>query len=244
MSISLYDEAIYNKIHAWVPDNRMRVLKVDETAQLFRMAADIRNDKPLTLPLVSILRKSEINLGRATKSNLTYDGLHLNNEDVTDPDNESKTLQLNAIPVDVSYQIDVYTRDYYEGDEFIRELAFKLMNNPKLVIEIPYNKAKLPEGKAITHTAYIKLVGSIVDNSDIAEKRFADQFTRWTIQFKLDSAYMFNIPERKNYTIDANADLNTGGGGSRTDSKSDGELHILTKLSTEIVDDEIEELKK
>lgn len=195
MSISLYDEAIYNKIQAWLPDERMRVLKVDETAQLFRMAADIKNDKPLTLPLVSIQRKADINLGRSTKSSLSFDGLHLNQT-------AAQTLQLNAIPVEVNYQIDVYTRDYYEGDEFIRELAFKLMNNPKLEIEIPYNKTKLEEGQVLTHTAYIRLIGSIVDNSDIAEKRFPDQFTRWTIQFKLDSAYMFNVPARKNYTMD------------------------------------------
>ena len=38
----------------------------------------------------------------------------------------------------------------------------------------------------------------ITDNSDIPEKKFPDQFTRWTIKLSIHDAFFFSIPEKKN----------------------------------------------
>jgi len=235
MSISLYDKAIYDKIHAWLPDPRLRILKVDETAQLFRMAADIKNDAPLTLPLVSILRKSEVSLLQSTKSMLTYNGIILNKEAV-EQGQDARYAQLNGIPIEVTYQIDIYTKKYYEGDEMIRELAFQLINNPKLEIEIPYCSVN------IVHPAYIRVIGSIVDNSDIAEKRFADQFTRWTIQFKLENAYLFRVKETTPVSMGEDVEVSSGGGSTETVTVL-GELDVVTKLEDSSLDVEEEALE-
>ena len=44
MAISLYDEAIYNKILKVVKDPNMKVLKPEETSELFGINADEKKD--------------------------------------------------------------------------------------------------------------------------------------------------------------------------------------------------------
>ena len=98
------------------------------------------------------------------------------------------TLQLNGIPIYLTYQMDIYTRHYDEGDELLREFVFKLVNNPQIVIELPYN------GQNFKHVATILMQNTIQDNSDIGERLFSGQFTRWTIKFDIVGAYLFSIP--------------------------------------------------
>lgn len=189
MAIRLYDEALVNKIQSWIKDPNLKVLKPDETTRLFQMRLDMNNDKPITLPLISLSRDPNINLDLVNKRNITFDGVHV-------ASTEDKTMQLNAIPITINYQLDIYTRHYVEGDEYLRNFIFKLINNPKLSIVIPYNDAQ------IEHVCYVKLVPSITDNSDISEKLFPDQFTRWTLQLVIQDAYLFSVPVRTNWHID------------------------------------------
>ena len=120
---------------------------------------------------------------------MSFDGLML--------DSDGKhTLQLNGIPIYLSYQLDIYTRRYDEGDELLREFVFKLVNNPQIVIELPYNNQKFK------HVATIEMQTDIEDTSDISERLFPGQFTRWTLRFDIDGAYLFSLPYVDNVSID------------------------------------------
>ena len=98
MSVRLYDDAIVTKINNWVKDKNMRIMSPDETTEQFRMIANQTNDKPISLPLITIARSNEIEIENTNKRMLTYDGMML---DAT----KDKSLQIDAIPMILNYQI-------------------------------------------------------------------------------------------------------------------------------------------
>ena len=100
---------------------------------------------------------------------------------------------MNIIPILPTYQLDIYTKTYEEGDEYVRNFLFKLINNPKLIIEIPYNDLN------IKHVANIRVLETVSDTSDISEHLFPGQFTRWTIQMEIQDAFLFSIPYKNNW---------------------------------------------
>ena len=57
---------------------------------------------------------------------------------------------------------------------------------------IPYNDVQ------IKHVANLWIDGDITDNSDIPEKKFPDQFTRWTIRVAVHDAFLFSVPVAMN----------------------------------------------
>ena len=189
MGIRFYDEAIVNKIQKWIKDPKMVVLKPNEVSRLFQIKADQNNDKPLTLPLVSIARDPNVVLKTPVKTKLSSDGY----KSIYTKDG---VLLLNAIPIDISYQLDIYTKKYEEGDEYIRNFIFNFINHPKMVITIPYNNSNLE------HVCNIRLDGSVTDNSDISEHLFSDQFTRWTLKINIDDAFLFSAPIKDYLQID------------------------------------------
>ena len=189
MAARYYDDAIAIKFSRWIPDTRkIRILKPDETERMFMLNAEDTNDENFKLPFIALSRNPTISLLESTKSNRTFDGYHM-------IDYSGKTAQLNAIPIQLQYQMDIYTKTYYEGDEYLREFIFKILNNPLIKIEIPYN------GSHFTHTANIRLDSNIQDSSNIQQHHFAGQFTRWTLQFEIQDAFLFNLPYRKNWKV-------------------------------------------
>lgn len=191
MAVRYYDEAVANKINSWLPkkkERQIQILKPDETKKLFMIEADERNDKPLQLPLIALSRDTSIELKQKTMCPVSFDGLMLESDG-------KRTLQLNGIPIYLTYQMDIYTRRYDEGDELLREFVFKLVNNPQIVVELPYN------GRKFKHVATILMQNTIQDNSDIGERLFSGQFTRWTIKFDIVGAYLFSVPYVDNVSI-------------------------------------------
>lgn len=188
MSVRYYDEAIVNKIQKWIKDPNMHVLKPNQVSRLWETRADEKNDEPLTLPLVAISRDPSVSLKVSTKRNLSCDGLKLDGTKL-------RTLQLNAIPIQISYNIDIYTQRYDEGDEYLRNFIFNIVNHPKMKISIPYNDVN------IEHVCTLLLDNTVTDNSDVSEKLFADQFTRWTLHVSVESAYLFSVPVQENAQV-------------------------------------------
>ena len=197
--IKLYDEAIVAKINKWVKDPNLKVISPNDVNRLFQIKVDEANDKPLTLPMIAISRDPNVEILVNHRRSLSADGLKLDS-------NEKTSVQLDAIPININYQLDVYTggidpntgqpTDGYEmGDIYVRNLIFNLINYPKLVIEIPYN------GSHIEHVANIFLDPNVTDNSDVAERRFPSQFTRWSIRFAINDAFLFSVPVRDNSKI-------------------------------------------
>lgn len=165
------------------------MLKPDETKRLFELIASDNDDKNIKVPFIALSRDSTIEIDSNIKQNKSFDGLKLAN-------NEEFTMQLNAIPITVNYQLDIYTKTYEEGDEYLRSFLFKLINNPLLKIDIPYHDT------SIQHVANIRVADQVSDTSDISERTFSGQFTRWTIQLELQDAFLFSLPYRKNWKLD------------------------------------------
>ena len=72
---------------------------------------------------------------------------------------------------------------------------FKLINNPQIIVEIPYN------GLNKRHTANLRVLETVSDTSDISQRLFPGQFYRWTIQLELQDGFLFNIPYKSNVFI-------------------------------------------
>lgn len=191
MAISYYDDAIIAKLKKWIPDNsNLRVLTPEDTKRFFETTADDKNDQAFTLPMVALSRSKDIELLSNIKTNKSFDGLHREVNNVRD-----STIQMNTIPIKVTYQLDIYTKTQDEADEYVRNFLFKLINNPLIVIEIPYN------GVDYKHTANLRVLETVSDTSDIAERIFPGQFTRWTIQLELQDGMLFSCPYRQNWKI-------------------------------------------
>lgn len=179
MSSIGYDEALLAKLRGWIRDDSLQIVSPQDIHQMFSERADSNNDKPIQLPLIVLRRLSPIKILNTTKKPLTFDGAR-------EKMNRDKGNQLNGIPIELDYQIDIYTRYFDESDEYVRNFVFNIINYPKLTIEIPYNNSN------IRHVSNIRLSQDIEDNSDIPERLIQGQFTRRTISINIDDAYLFD----------------------------------------------------
>ena len=195
MAISYYDEAITQKIKGWLADNsQLKILSPDESARLIQLAAEESNDQPLSLPLLAISRNKDIELTSAIKQNRSFDGLIIGRDAQS-----ATTIHLNVIPIKTTYQLDIYTKKRIEADEYIRQYLFKLINNPQIIIDIPYNSAN--NNYVVQHTANLRVLDTISDTSDISTHIFPGQFYKWTIQLELQDGFLFSIPQKHGWKI-------------------------------------------
>ena len=192
MSVRYYDEALVKKIQNWIKDPNMVILKPNEVARLFQIRADQNDDKPLTLPLISIARDPEVEVLSTNKKALSYSGMVVER-------NETQNISLDAIPIEIKYQLDIYTKEFPEGDEYLRNFIFNFINHPKLKITIPYNDINFD------HESNVRIMSTVEDTSDIPQRLFSGQFTRWSIRLTIDDAYLFSAPVEKNWSMDTNA---------------------------------------
>ncbi len=191
MAISYYDEAITQKIKGWLADSsKLRVLSPDESTRLIQLAAEDSDDKPLQLPLIAISRNKDIEIESAIKQNKSFDGLIIAKDA-----KQATTVHLNVIPIKTTYQIDIYTKKRIEADEYIRQYLFKLINNPQIIIEIPYNNY------FVKHTANLRVLSTVSDTSDISTHIFAGQFYKWTIQLELQDGFLFSLPQKNGWRL-------------------------------------------
>jgi hypothetical protein len=189
MAISYYDDAVTQKIKGWLADSsKLRVLSPDESSRLIQLNAEDSNDQPLKLPLIAISRNPDIEIESAIKQNKSFDGLIINKDNVN-----ATTVHMNVIPIKTTYQLDIYTKKRIEADEYVRQYLFKLINNPQIIIEIPYNNY------LVKHTANLRVLNTVSDTSDIATHIFQGQFYKWTIQLELQDGFLFSIPQKQGW---------------------------------------------
>ena len=189
MAISYYDDAVTQKIKNWLADSsKLRVLAPEESDRLIQLSAEDSNDQPLKLPIIAISRNKDLEIESTIKQNKSFDGLIINKDNTN-----AATVHLNVIPVKTTYQLDIYTKTRIEGDEYVRQYLFKLINNPQIIIEIPYNNY------IVKHTANLRVLNTVSDTSDIPTHIFAGQFYKWTIQLELQDGFLFSIPQKKNW---------------------------------------------
>ena len=259
MATYLYDEALTKKIKYWTQASDVHVYSSNETQNLFEVLADVSDDAPIELPIITIRRDRGYNIidGGTTKRPLSYDGFSISDqtfdsyddaldfcntkgldEDVILPKSywvnglrfetfakaaeycEEKgiyrknihtaswqkyyiktsdihpqyTTAIRAIPISISYQLDVYARYAKEADLLMRNLVFNIINYPAFTISIP--KANL------IHTARLVLGDVISDNSDIPERFIEGNMTRLTASLTIDNARLWDTRELRNAEIE------------------------------------------
>jgi len=194
MSTKLYDDQLIKKLKSWSQKTKIQVYGPEETRRLFEVIADETDDKPIKLPIICLRRLGGYEILNPNKKPLTYDGM---TKDAT----VEKSLQLNGIPINIPYQLDVYTRYYEEADAYMRDIVFNVINHPTFEVDIPYNDAH------IVHNANIRIASNVEDNSGIPERLVPGQFTRLTVAISLDDAYLWDARVRNNYLIDEVIDV-------------------------------------
>lgn len=191
MAISYYDEAVTQKIKGWLADSsKLRVLSPDESSRLIQLNAEDTGDQAFKLPMIAISRNKDIEITSAIKQNMSFDGLIID-KDVT----KAETVHMNVIPIKTTYQIDIYTKKRIEADEYVRQYLFKLINNPQIIVEIPYNN------RIVRHTANLRVLDTVSDTSDISTHIFPGQFYKWTIQLELQDGFLFSVPQKQGWRI-------------------------------------------
>ena len=188
MSVTLYDDALMKKFTSLLKDNRIKILAPEETTEYFQQLLAEQKDKPITLPLVTLTRSSTINLINPHKSMMTYDGFMIGSTVDT-------SIQVDAVPMELTYDIDIYAKEFKQVDAYIRNLVFDLIVHPNVKIVLPYNDANLEMW------SHIRLLPAIEDRSSIPNRIVHDQFKRWSITFTIDDAYFYSLPYKKNVSI-------------------------------------------
>lgn len=190
MSSLGYDEALLKKLKGWIKDNTLNIIGPSESTELFKYKADTTDDKPIQLPMIVLRRLSPLKILSTNKKALTFDGWKKQN-------NGDKGDVLNGIPIQIDYQLDIYTRHFDESDEYVRNFIFNFINYPRVTIEIPYNNSK------IEHSSNVRVQSDVDDNSDIPERLIVGQFYRRTISLYIDDAYMFDYKTKDTVKIES-----------------------------------------
>ena len=196
MGVRFYDKALLDKLQNWVKDPNATILGPGEINRTFQILADKKGDKEITLPLIILSRDRNINVNNISKRPLTFDA-----HKMLYSQDQSKSVQLNAIPITLNYQIDVVTKFYAEADEYIRNFLFNLINYPKLQITIPYNDVNY------VHNFSLQVDPTITDNSDNPQRLFQGQLSDWSIKFSIDNAYLFSVPFTRTWSIGSPIEL-------------------------------------
>lgn len=185
MSQTLYDEAIIKKLRFWTQDSKVSISDPDS---LFSYRADASENDKIVLPMIS-LNRGPIRLLRTGKVPMAKEGFKLQA-------NDKKIAHLRAIPIQLRYQLDVYARKRAESDNLVRELVFKLVNNPRLEIEIPYEDSKY------THKFTLTLDDDVEDNSDVAQHLEKGEYYRMTLNIVIEDAYLFDYRAKDTVSLD------------------------------------------
>ena len=188
--LELYDKALLDKLSYWTKNTQLRIFGPNESRQTFMSIIDENKDQKISLPLITLTRNGGFTINNPNKQPLAYDGV------VVDGSIE-KAAQLNAIPITLNYQLDIYTRYMSEADELVRAFIFNFINQPKIEVTVPYN------GMDVKHISSVRISPNIEDNSDIPERLIPHQFTRETLNVNIDDAYLWDIKIRDNLQIEA-----------------------------------------
>lgn len=132
----------------------------------------------------------EHHIDRTNIHSATWEKYYILSKDI----HPNYTEAIRAIPISISYQLDVYSRYAKEADILMRNLVFNIINYPGFTITIP--KANL------VHTARLVLGDVIEDNSDIPERFIEGNMTRLTANLTVDNARLWDTRKLRNAKID------------------------------------------
>lgn len=190
MAVSLYDEAFLKKLKYWTDKTNIHIYGTSEIQQLIKTIADETNDTPIALPIISLTRSGGYDILNMNNKPMVYDGKMI-------AANYDKSISLNAIPISITYQIDVWTKYFKEADEYMRNLIFNIITYSKLNIEFDYNK------QHIMHQSSLHLATGVLDTSSEAFRLTPGTFTRLSVGVVVDDAYLWDLRVRDNVHMSA-----------------------------------------
>ena len=196
MALYFYDTALLSKLRYWTQKTNLHIYGPDDTKRLFETIADETNDSPIQLPILCLRRNGGYTILNINKRPLTYDGAFIDR-------NDDVSTQIDAVPVMINYQLDVYAKFLQEADSYARNLVFNIINYPTLKIDIPYG-----EKSYFSHYANIRVASDVQDNSAIPERMVPGLFTRLTLSLNIDDAYLWDIRTKSNSVILSDVQLN------------------------------------
>ena len=204
MSTFLYDEALTEKFRNWTQKSKVEIYGPNETSRMFEVIADKSNDDSIKLPIIQIERDRGfeiINSGQ-TRRPLSYDGYTVSAD-------EKYGNILNAIPISIAYQINVYCRYAKEADILIRNLIFNVINYPAMEITVPKVVLNNEDGtsKDMVHTARIELASNTIqDNSNERERFIEGNYTKLSFLIQINDAYLWDLREHRTAEIEIRID--------------------------------------
>lgn len=183
MSLKLYDTALLEKIQKWTDRTNLHVYSPNDSKHIKEVMLDERKDENIVLPFITISRDDGYTLNNYNKIPMTFSGKKIYSD-------EDKVVTLNAIPITINYNIDVYTRYLDEVDAYVREIVFNIINYPKLEITIPYL------GINMKHYSNIRLSSYNISDVSAMERITSDDITCYRIQINIDDAYLWDVRAR------------------------------------------------
>lgn len=179
--IYLYDNAIVDKFRSLFKDSRITVQPPENA---IRYVAQLSNDD-VKFPLIALNRTS----WSLRSGDISWAQSRTGIANRLNPDNTISVMR--AIPIQMEYQLDVYTVDRLTSDEIYRELIFYFIKNPTLEVEIPYTV----DGK---HVFNLDINPDITDNSDTVEHVNKGVLYRYTSTWVVKDAYLFEGTDEYN----------------------------------------------
>ena len=180
----LYDTAIVNDLRSIFEDHNIYICPPE---LVFKTIGRL-NEDDIKMPMISLLRTGTSIL--PSQHPMRFGGA------VSDVDVEENTYEtIRAIPIQINYLIDVWTKHREENDNIIRELIFYYMTHPTLQIDIPY-------GVDLKHNFNIFFDSNIEDNSDIVDQPNHGEYFRQTLSIYTDDAYLWRGTSCKRTLLD------------------------------------------
>lgn len=193
MSVNLYDEMLLQKLNYWTEKTDVTVYNVEQSRRLIEVLADKTDDKKIKLPIIALRRPDGFTIKNTNKQPLSFDGLKVIKDD-------SAGVSLNAIPINIRYKLDVYTRLQKENDLYMRNLIFNIVNYPTFQIIFKYNNVPVEQ------YGNIYLENNVtVSSSDIS--LHSDQICKQTLNIYIDDAYLWDVRVKNNVYIDSGLKL-------------------------------------
>lgn len=197
VGVYAYDLALVNDLRARFNLNKDGTPKTNNNVYItpvdnvFNIIGDIESDR-IEFPLVSLTR-----IGwslRDTKPEFMEKAGALYDVRKGTKDDKLKQVRLQAIPISINYQLDVWTRTRIDNDALTREIIWYYTLNPQLLVDIPH-------GLDIQHVFNVFFENDIEDNSDIVEHQNRGQFFRQTLGLYVDDAYLWRSSVKNITTI-------------------------------------------
>lgn len=186
----LYDEVVVDKFTKLFKDSRITIQPPENA---IRYAAQLEGDD-VQFPLISLNRTNWSIRGSDMSFAQSRTG-------VLNRVNDNNTISvMKVIPIRLEYQLDIYTVDRKTNDEIYRELIFYLVNNPTLIVKIPYTLNT-------EHKFNLFFNDDITDNSDTVEHVNRGVLYRYTSTLYCNDAYLFDGPTELNRVPVANTQL-------------------------------------